>query len=229
MTEAAHDDVVRGPWADPAQREEAIARDGRVDTGMEFDDAVGDGSGETPNGVASRSRHRERRVGRLGELVRSREAREPRIAGIDRADRRDDPRGDGPRTGHRHLLADDGADGGLERIDAGRRPTAGHRVRRVVGVGESPERVVDRRRVGVEIEESPDPLHGGAEVDPRLEREPRRHVVVMGDEFDMAVDRRADRAPVRTTAPSHDSRPGMARSPRNRHHLVAANGCAPGA
>ena len=89
---------------------------------------------------------------------------------------RGDPPGDGAGAGDRHLLADDGTHGGLERIAAAGHAPAGvgrheRRQRRVAD-----EQRVDGHRVGVEVEQPTHAAHGRGEVAPVLQLELGAHV-----------------------------------------------------
>ncbi len=103
------------------------------------------------------------------------------------ADRADERRRDRPRARHGDLLADDGADARLERVDAARSPPArpGRDQSRHHGLGG--ERRIDRCGVGVEIEQPADALHGRVEITRGGESEIGHHVVVSGSQRDGAV------------------------------------------
>ena len=117
-----------------------------------------------------------------------------------------------------------GPDGRLDGVDTRRRPPTGHatherRHRRIDRACR-----IDRRRIAVEIEQPADPLHRGCEVRRRLQFEACRSTwsacarnVAIPAPPGSASDRRY-------VSPSHDSTPGMARSPTNEITAPAANG-----
>ena len=187
--ETAHHDVVGRPRSDPAQPQELLAGDGGIGADVQLDIAGEHCCGETSDRVAPGLWHGERLVGCGEELLRPREQPgdliEGQVDGIDRGtDRLDDPARHGSGAGHRHLLADHRSHSCLERVDAGRRTSARN------GRDECPhhrvaaERLVDGARVGIEVEQSADPLNGSGEVVPRRQCQPGGDMVVCRHEAD---------------------------------------------
>ena len=154
VAEAAHDDVVGRPRADALQFEETLAGLGWVDTGMQFERAVGDGRGEPSNRVTTSAGHRECVVGCVGDRRRRRE-REPHalVARARLGRRRHELGRHRARPGDRHLLPDHGPDRGFERIDAARSASARRAGHEWSEDGVGAQRVVDGDRVGVEVEQ----------------------------------------------------------------------------
>ncbi len=81
------------------------------------------------------------------------------------------------------LLADDRADGGLERVDAARHAQSGPACDEVGEDRIAAEGGVDRHRVGVEIEQPADAAHGRRQVAPvgQLQRHAHVHPVALDD------------------------------------------------
>ena len=175
MTEAAHRHVVGGPRADARQADEQPPHLGRVTAVVKLEPRPrprpwpGPGS---PVGDAFGMVNASSGASTSCSGVGNAEPWSVRAGGREaRADRRDDPAADRASTRDGHLLTDDRPDGGLERVEAPRRPAAR------AGSDEHPERSIaaqvvgDRGRVGVEVEQATDAADGHREVGPRVELE----------------------------------------------------------
>lgn len=162
-----HRDVMRGPRSDP--RQIAQARDEILQAGRRLERQLA----RRDRGCqrADRARLRARRPDlpqvRVGERLGTREAmREPEVLeSLDRlAERLHHARGERRRGLHGNLLAEDRADGDLERVPRPGNARAGARAherreRRVV-----PEVCADGQRIGAEVEDPARALHDPAEL-----------------------------------------------------------------
>ena len=127
------------------------------------------------------------------------------------SERRDEPARERPRAAHGNLLAEDRANGDLERIPRARDTEAGagrdeRREERIAA-----QHVADRERVRVDVENAPRAAHEIEEVRPRrnVERESEEVLPLLVRHAENARPSAAfDRAEVRVTANGFDSRKG---------------------
>ena len=218
VTEAAHDDVVGGPPADPLECQQLPVGDGGIAADVEFEIAVSDGTGQPTDRVAPRPRHRERFVfvpppsssGRGKTRVMS-STGSPNV----QTDVLHDPTGDRAGAGNGNLSLADHHREQPSRTDrrwrapAGRAPPATDRGERRVGS----ERCVHGGRVAVDRADD-------GSVGRRRRGDPRRQldassnmVVKYADEPDDADA--AGQVGERRYISRPASTPGMARSPMN--------------
>ena len=85
----------------------------------------------------------------------------------------------GARASKRHLLPHDGPESRLERIGARRGAPSRHRVDQSSEHWFDPQRFVDRNRIGIEIEQTPESLHGTRQISPVDESHSGLDVIVM--------------------------------------------------
>ncbi len=108
----------------------------------------------------------------------------------------------GAGGGRRHLLAEDRADGELRLVDRARHPAAGCLVDEGRERGVGPQLLVDRDRVGVEVEQAAAAADGDGEVAGVAQGEPAGDVVgARGQRHDAVAVREPQRAPVGAVPP----------------------------
>ena len=156
VAEGAHRDHLDGPRAEAGQRRSSARGPVPVAAGVEPMSPSASARDQRDERALPATSGTPGRPGRAGQLLRRREqVGEPAVGIVDRlAVCGDEPgrRGCGPRCGH--LLAEHGPHGELVLVDGARHPPPGRlghqrrqqRCRR--------ERVVDRDRVGVEVEQA---------------------------------------------------------------------------
>ena len=178
IAEPAHHHVVGGPRADPRNVEQGRSRLVAVGPDVEGELADRRPRTELDERAPARGRHRQRRLVERGDRVRRREHVREHVVGDGEpvAGGRRDATEDRAGAAHRHLLADDGAHGGLERVAAAGHAAAGmgrheRRQRRIAA-----EQGVGGDRVGVEVEQATHATHGRSEVAPVLQLELGAHV-----------------------------------------------------
>ena len=236
MAEAAHEDVVGRPRADPAELEQSGPGVFWVGTHVERHVAFGDGVCGTPDRGAPGHGIRERVVGRRSDGIGTREHTLESVPFVDHgawdldADGVDEVPGDGACAGNRDLLADDRPNERLERIDAARRSATGHRsderAERWIGARCS----VDRFGVGIEVEQPSYSLDGGREIRPVLDAQLSLDVIgLIGCDVSDTAPKPAGSVSVRRyrgtpSTMSNVSTPGIARRPRNARTAAPANG-----
>ena len=184
----------------PAQRQQLFTCGARVDARMQFDVPVGDCGGKTSDRVAASGRHRERGVRCVSELLRPWEPREARRRrrSSNRLPRRSATatvRAPATDTCWPTIARTAVSNGST--LAGARRP--GTAPTNVAEFGNAAERVVDRGRIGIEVEQPANPLDGGREIDPRLERDACSDVVVVRHAVRRVRHLRGGRAPARTS------------------------------
>ena len=153
-----HPHVVRGPRADPGERQEGRALGDAVVARAEVEVAARDRRGRAGDRPDAGRGAAQDLVPAFGDRRhRGEEAIGPLVLGDLRTEDGGEVRQRGAGGGDGHLLADHRAHEHLGRIDGPRHPDAGGARDRGRQLGLTCERVVDRSRVGVEIEQPPRP------------------------------------------------------------------------
>jgi len=157
VAEPAHRNVVGGPGADSAEREQRGARGIQVDARREVEPAVADRPCEPDERRRARRGHPEALERARGDHlgVWERDAERADHLGERLAEHQCEAPCDRPRRHHRDLLAEDRAHRDLEAVDGARDTQPGNRVDERPQTRIPCKRRVDRARVGSDVEDAP--------------------------------------------------------------------------
>ena len=215
MSEAPHHHVVSSPRPNALECEELIPGHVRVGARIEHNAALGNGCCETAHRVPASGRHGEQFIRRFGKTLDGREGMGQSVADpqcwVERVTQsHSQASGHGTCPRKRYLLADHRTKRCLYRIRA-RRGTpprdSGNEWSKALISGKG---CIDRLRIGIEVEQSANPLDSCGEIGPLGKTHPSFDVIVPCPQPDNALAvRQRQHLSERRSVPGFDTGNGM--------------------